>query len=360
MAASAPFDIAPLPAWPSLKDGLLIVAGPCSVESRIQLSETARRLAATGKVSIMRAGVWKPRSRPGQFEGKGAEALPWLSEIRRETGLAVAVEVARPAHVELCLQHQVDAIWLGARTTVNPFMVQEIANAIRGTGLPVMIKNPVSPDLKLWAGAIERIALAGTQMLAAIHRGFHTHEQCIYRNIPLWDIPLALKKELPGLPVLCDPSHIAGNKQYLTEVSKKAMALQMDGLMIETHYQPENALTDPHQQITPEAFAEIIAQLRQWQTANNADLALQTLREEIDHHDHRILELLARRLSLSEQVGKLKKEQGEGIVQPGRQKDLFDDRKKRGMELGLGEAFVDKLLQLLHGESVEVQKRSNQ
>ncbi len=349
--------IDPLPAWPSLKDGLLIVAGPCSVESRHQLFETTRRLAATGKVSILRAGVWKPRSRPGQFEGKGAEALPWLLEIRRETGLPVAVEVARPAHVELCLRHQIDSIWLGARTTVNPFMVQEIANAIRGTGLPVMIKNPISPDLRLWIGAIERVALAGTHRLAAIHRGFHTHEKSIYRNIPLWDIPMALKKEVPGLPVMCDPSHIAGNKSWLLEVSKKAMALQMDGLMIETHYQPSKALTDPVQQITPEAFNEIITQLHNWQSAGDTAHALQMLREGIDSHDHRILELLARRLSLSEQVGKLKKEKGEGVVQPERQKDLFDDRRQRGEQLGLSRKFVERLLQLLHGESVAVQRR---
>ncbi len=357
MTGSTSIPIESMAEWLSLQDGLLIVAGPCSVEGHHQLAATARGLAATGKVSVLRAGVWKPRSRPGQFEGCGAEALAWLTDIREETGMPVAVEVARPGHAELCLKHRIDMIWLGARTTVNPFMVQEIANAIRGTGIPVMIKNPVCPDLPLWIGAIERIFLAGTQKLIAIHRGFQTHVKIRYRNIPLWDIPMALKKELPQLPVLCDPSHIAGNESLLLEVSLKAMMLKMDGLMIEVHHQPGKALTDPIQQINPGRFDQIMKQLDPLKSDSNATKALQALREQIDEHDHQVLNMLAKRLSLSEEIGKLKKEHGQGIVQPSRQKDLFEDRQKQGETLGLRPGFVETLLRLLHDESVSVQSK---
>ncbi len=355
MSGSTRIHIEPMAEWLSLQDGQLIIAGPCSVESRDQLTATARGLASTGKVSVLRAGVWKPRSRPGQFAGCGAKALSWLNDIREETGIPLAVEVARPDHAELCLKHQIDMVWLGARTTVNPFMVQEIANTIRGSGLPVMIKNPVSPDLPLWIGAIERMFLAGTQKLIAIHRGFQTHDKIRYRNVPLWEIPLALKKEMPDLPVICDPSHIAGHKSWLLEVSLKAISMQMNGLMIEVHHQPEKALTDPFQQITPEKFDQIIKQLAPLKNHSNATKILKALREQIDEHDHQVLNMLAKRLSLSEEIGKLKKEHGQGVVQPSRQKDLFEDRQKIGEALGLRPGFVETLLRLLHDESVAVQ-----
>lgn len=357
MASATSGDhLVPLADWLTLYQGLLLVAGPCSVESRQQLLVTARQLAATGKVSLLRAGVWKPRSRPGQFEGRGAEALPWLQEIKKETGLPVAVEAARPSHAELCLQHGVDVIWLGARTTVNPFMVQEIANAIKGTGLPVMIKNPVCPDLRLWMGAIERIMLAGSQKIVAIHRGFQTHEKKIYRNIPLWDIPMALKNKMPQLPVICDPSHIAGDVQWIRELAEKSLAMKMNGLMIETHYRPEEALTDPLQQMTPAAYHDLVNRLSD-NVATHADTPdrLENLRNQIDDCDCHLLELLACRLSLSKQAGKVKKQQGAEILQPRRKHDLFHDRQAKAKALGLCPTFVNDFMTLLHEESVSVQ-----
>ncbi len=357
MSSAASVDrFVPLADWLSLHQGLLLVAGPCSVESFDQLQNTARQLAHTGLVSVLRAGVWKPRSRPGQFEGVGSEALPWLSRIRAGTGLPVAVEAARPDHAELCLEHGIDIIWLGARTTVNPFMVQEIANAIRGTGMPVMIKNPVSPDLRLWTGAIERILMAGSNKIIAIHRGFQTHQKTVYRNIPIWEIPLGLKAVMPDLPLICDPSHIAGDKRWIAEVAKQSMHLQMDGLMTETHYKPSEARTDPEQQITPGEFRDLVERLLKWKGSETGmSHSLESLRREIDECDQKLLELLASRLSLSREAGRIKRKQGADILQPGRQQDLFADRQQRARVLGLDPGFVERLLTLLHEESVAVQ-----
>ncbi len=355
MPESTPIRINPLSDWLPSAPGPLVIAGPCSVESPEQLRETASALAASGKVQVLRAGVWKPRSRPGEFEGLGSQALPWLIDIRKETGLPIAVEVARPDHVEICLEYGIDILWMGARTTVNPFMVQEIANAIRGSGIPVMVKNPVSPDLKLWAGAIERIFLAGTSYIMAIHRGFKTHEKTIYRNIPLWDIPLALRMEFPGLPVICDPSHIAGHRRWLAEVTVMAMMLQMDGLMVEVHHDPANALTDPQQQITPAALIGLLDNLPGMDPAGDPRQKLSSLRHSIDRHDHRLLELLAGRMQKAWEIGRIKRLHSEAIRQPVRQKDIVDDRVDKGSQLGLDPEFVKKLLHLLHEESINVQ-----
>lgn len=350
-------DIKPEPVhqWLPLEKGFLLVAGPCSVESRDQLIKTIEGLVATGKKIVVRAGIWKPRSRPGEFEGVGAKALPWLDEVRTATGLPMAVEVARPKHVELCLKHNIDLIWLGARTTVNPFMVQEIANAIKGTGIPVMIKNPVSPDLRLWVGAVERISMAGTNKIIAIHRGFHTHLKSVYRNIPLWNIPLQMSIEIPGLPVICDPSHIAGDKTLIRQVAIKAMALGMNGLMIETHHQPQNALTDPLQQITPATFNQLIDEITSLKEKEDDENTLQSIRLHIDELDYQLLELLAKRFALSPDVGKLKKKLGKSVVQPARQEDLFRDREEKAKALGLNISFVNTLMQMLHNESVVLQ-----
>ncbi len=348
--------IVPLAEWLPLHKGLLIVAGPCSVESQQQLAATARQLADTGMVSVLRAGVWKPRSQPGHFEGRGDESLPWLRDIKAETGLPVAVEVARPNHAERCLAHDVDMIWLGARTTVNPFMVQEIARVISGTDMPVMIKNPVCPDLRLWIGAIERMMLAGARKIIAIHRGFQTGRTSIYRNDPMWDIPVALKQKMPELPVICDPSHIAGDARWIPEVIAKAMALNMQGLMIETHHKPGEALTDPLQQITPAEMKSMIQHLPGKAEAQNAAAhQLASLRQQIDEKDQYLLEILASRFTLSRQVGMVKKQHGEAIIQPGRQKELFQDRLSRAEALGLDTDFVERFLMLLHEESVAVQ-----
>ena len=357
---SVSLNILPLSAWVPLHSERLFIAGPCSVESREQLFETAEKIAAGKMVSVLRAGVWKPRSRPGHFEGKGREALPWLQEVKQQTGLLTAVEVAQPAHAELCLEYGVDILWLGARTSVNPFMVQEIANAIRGTGMPVMIKNPVCPDLSLWIGAVERIAMAGTTRLIAIHRGFKTHQKSSCRNVPLWDIPLKLKEEIPGIPVLCDPSHISGHKERIAEVAEKALSLDMDGLMIEAHHKPEEALTDPRQQITPAALNEMLQQLMHGRQYNDPRIKLQCLRSLIDEKDHHMLELLAERLSLAKQIGVIKKETQTPVIQSDRQNDILIDRLQKGKNLGLDETFIKHLIELLYRESVKTQENTRQ
>ncbi len=348
-------DISPFSEWLPLRGNHLYIAGPCSIESQSQLEKTAWGIVKTGHVPVLRAGVWKPRSRPGQFEGIGIEAFGWLKKIRRDTGLRIAVEVARPDHAIQCLEHEADIIWLGARTTVNPFMVQEIADAISGTGIPVMIKNPVSPDLRLWIGAIERIHMAGSTKLIAIHRGFKTHQPSVYRNIPLWEIPMELRREVPDLPLICDPSHISGNAALLEEIAKQALTLSMNGLMIEVHHHPEKALTDPEQQITPKVMDDMLSRLAAIPPRQQMAETLDDLRRHIDENDHELLAMLAHRMQLSRQIGELKKRKNEDIVQPGRLKDLFSDRRQKGASLGLNPDFLENFLQLLHDESVRIQ-----
>ncbi len=359
MARSEPLPFTPLDAWLPLYRNLLIVAGPCSVENRHQLETTAKELAQLKRVPVLRAGVWKPRSRPGHFEGVGAEALPWLQEIKKETGLKIAVEVAQPRHAELCLKHDVDILWLGARTSVNPFMVAEIARAIKGSGVAMMIKNPVSPDLQLWVGSIERIFLAGSNKIIAIHRGFHGYHKSRYRNIPLWNIPLTLKKELPGIPVICDPSHIAGDRRWIKEIAQKAMALKMDGLMIESHHKPEHALTDPMQQITPAELKTLLNQLLTPEKKDEPEKYLAELRALIDDKDNELLELLVERFQLVEEIGIIKKKKKISILQPDRKNDISTDRREKGTTLGLNPDFIDQLLTILHKESVKIQQTIN-
>ncbi len=356
MAGSEPLSFTPLDSWLPLYQNLLIVAGPCSVENLHQLKTTAKELAMLKQVPVLRAGVWKPRSRPGNFEGVGEEALPWLQEIKKETGQRIAVEVAQPRHAELCLKHDVDILWLGARTSVNPFMVAEIARAIKGTGIAMMIKNPVSPDLQLWIGSIERIFQAGSNKIIAIHRGFHGYHKSRYRNIPLWSIPLTLKKELPGIPVICDPSHIAGDRRWIKEIAQKAMALRMDGLMIESHHKPEHALTDPIQQITPAELQTLLKQVIPAEKKDQTEKQLAELRALIDDKDHELLELLAERLQMVEEIGIIKKDNKISILQPERKNDISTDRKEKGTALGLKTEFVDKLFSILHQESVNIQQ----
>lgn len=356
MAGNSSLPFLPLESWLPLNHDLLIVAGPCSVESRNQLDATARELARLNVAPVLRAGVWKPRSRPGHFEGVGAKALPWMQEIRKETGLRIAVEVAQPGHAELCLKHDIDILWLGARTSVNPFMVDEIAQAIKGTGVAMMIKNPVSPDLQLWIGAIERICLAGSKKIIAIHRGFHGYHKNRYRNIPLWNIPLSLKKELPEIPVICDPSHIAGNRKYIREVAEKALALRMDGLMIESHHNPALALTDPMQQITPDALKRLLDNLLCEEGKRTPEKLLEKIRALIDDKDHELLELLAERMQLVGEIGIIKNKIKTSILQPERKKKISADRLEKGTALGLNPDFIDELLTVLHRESVSIQE----
>ena len=351
-----PKRLFPLSTWLPLHRKRLFIAGPCAVESHQQLFKTAHGIAAAGIVSVLRAGVWKPRSRPGQFEGKGQEALPWLQEIKQQTGLMIAVEVAQPTHAELCMENGVDMLWLGARTSVNPFMVQEIANSIRGTGVPVMIKNPVCPDLGLWVGAVERIVEAGTHKVIAIHRGFKIHHKSSWRNIPLWDIPLALRREIPGIPILCDPSHIAGNRAYIAQVAQNALALDMEGLMIEAHHNPEGALTDQKQQITPEVLNKLLQKLTKSKPYQQIGIKLENLRNLIDDKDYQILELLAERLTLAKEIGILKKETQTPVIQAERQQIILKDRLLKAKSLGINETFIKQLMDLLHSESVKTQE----
>jgi chorismate mutase len=336
-----------------------LIAGPCSAESPAQVLQTARGIAINYPQAIYRAGVWKPRTRPGSFEGKGEEALIWLNEMKAQTGLRFAVEVATPLHVELALKHQVDVMWIGARTVVNPFSVQELAEALKGvTNVPVLIKNPIHPDVNLWIGAIERIMNAGIIDVAAVHRGFHQYGNSQFRNDPAWDIPIQLKTQMPELPLFCDPSHIAGNRTLLAFIAQRAMDLDMDGLMIETHCTPDLALSDAKQQITPEALHELLKALRISQSENEiADNSneLQLLRNHIDAIDDELIQLFAKRNQYSKKIGKYKQDHNVTILQIRRWKKTLKNQVKNGAALGLREDFIKALYQIIHDESISVQ-----
>jgi len=360
MSSSETLKVRPLSNWLSNLRLPFVVSGPCSAENQHQVLETALGLAATGMVSVMRAGVWKPRTRPHAFEGKGEEALQWLTEARDATGLPIAVEVASPTHIELCLKYRIDMVWIGARTTVNPFSVQELADALFGTELPVMVKNPVNPDIKLWIGAIERIYQAGIDRIIAIHRGFNTFDDSVFRNAPLWEIPIELKRMFPGLPLICDPSHITGNRRLLLQVAQHAMDLNFDGLMLESHCNPDAALTDAAQQITPEDLYELINNLvlrRSGSFKGEPTRQLETYRRHIDEIDRNILYFLSKRMEMVEKIGALKKENNIAILQIRRWNSIFKDRMKRGQALGLDPAFLRNLLEMVHQQSIELQLR---
>lgn len=341
-----------------------LIAGPCSAESPAQVLQTAKGIAFNYPNALFRAGVWKPRTRPGSFEGKGEQALVWLKEMKAETGLRFAVEVATPLHVELAMKHGADALWIGARTVVNPFSVQELADALNGIkDLPVLVKNPIHPDVNLWIGAIERIQNAGITKLAAVHRGFHIHGHSQFRNDPAWEIPIQLKTQMPDLPLFCDPSHIAGNRTLLSFVSQRAMDLAMDGLMIETHCSPDLALSDAKQQITPEVLHELLQSLRIGRTENELDEhcnELELLRNQIDLIDDELIQLLAKRMGFSKQIGKYKHDNNVTILQIRRWKKTLKNQLKNGTALGLNEAFVKAIYQIMHDESISVQSEWNE
>ncbi len=353
--------VKPLSEWlPATPDGLLVIAGPCSAESYQQVITTARELAALGKVKVFRAGAWKPRTRPGTFEGKGEEALGWLREVKAETGLLTAVEVATPHHVDLCLKYGIDVVWIGSRTSVNPFSVQEIAAALQGTDLPVLVKNPLNPDLELWIGVLERVYQAGISKLAAVHRGFNTYDKSKYRNAPLWEIPIELRRMFPELPVICDPSHISGNRTLLGPVAQQAVDLDYSGLMMEVHCAPDQALTDARQQIKPRQLDTLLNNLvirKPTNPGKSPAEVLQTYRRQIDEVDHQILELMARRMSMVEQIGWLKKENDITVLQIRRWHAIYKDRMIRGKDLNLDAAFIKKILELVHKESIDIQTR---
>lgn len=335
----------------------LLIAGPCAAESREQVFWIAESLKDSG-IRFFRSGIWKPRSRPGHFEGIGSAALQWLADIEQSYPFKACVEVANTEHAEDILRHGISAVWIGARTSVNPFLVSEIAEALRGSSVQVMIKNPVNPDLELWIGAIERFARAGFEQVMAIHRGFSQFGRHRYRNEPAWEIPLELKRRMPHLTLLCDPSHIAGKRELLFEVAQKAADLGYNGLMIETHSNPDAALSDSAQQITPAAFVQLIQNIT-WRNADIRDpltlYSLEQLRKQIDQIDQRLLQLIAERMQIAEKIGEVKKEQDIQIFQHQRWNEILSHVKTWSAELHLSEDLMIKLYEYIHQESIRKQ-----
>lgn len=335
-----------------------IIAGPCSAETREQVLEVAAGIAQL-PVQLYRAGVWKPRTRPGSFEGNGIQALEWLQEVKSAYNMAVTVEVAEPIHIEQALAHGIDVLWIGARTTVNPFQVQRLADALKGVNIPVMVKNPVNPDVDLWQGAIERIMQAGIIDVAAIHRGFSTYQAAsVYRNQPNWPIPIELKRRNPDLPIFCDPSHITGNRELVADVAQKAMDMGFEGLMIETHPNPPQAWSDAAQQVTPTRLKEILEQLviRQQHTSDiNKGLTLEQLRQQMDSLDAEIIDLIARRMELSERMGEVKKACNMTAYQPERWREIVATRGARAAKHNLSQEFIVSLYEKIHDESIKKQ-----
>jgi chorismate mutase len=334
----------------------VIMAGPCSAETEEQMLNTAVPLAKMG-IKIFRAGIWKPRTRPNAFEGVGVIGLKWMQTVKRETGMLVATEVANVKHVYEALKTGVDIIWIGARTSANPFAVQDIADSLRGVNIPVMIKNPVNPDVDLWIGAIERINNAGIRQIAAIHRGFSSYEKTLYRNAPQWQIPIELRRRIPDLPIITDPSHICGNREFLYDISQKAMDLNFDGLIIETHCNPDKALSDAKQQVTPEGLKRILDKLvmRDPEVKEELMLTLAELRDQIDKLDDRIINLMEERMAISETIGAYKKDNNITILQTKRWDDMLKTRLNLGMRKGLSEEFIIKLFRSIHQESINHQ-----
>jgi chorismate mutase len=336
-----------------------LIAGPCSAETEEQMMETVRQLDRFCSIDLLRAGIWKPRTRPDSFEGVGEKGLSWLVNAGKEIGVPVTTEVANAHHVELALKAGVDVLWIGARTTVNPFSVQEIADALHGTNIPVMVKNPVNPDLELWIGAFERLEKAGITDLVAIHRGFSVYKHPKYRNVPNWELPIALRERLPHIPLICDPSHISGKRSLLLEVSQKAMDLNFDGLMIESHRDPDAAWSDAAQQLTPDNLHMLVQQLvlRSKEVSDTALGGLEELREKISILDDRLFEILTARMRLSEDVGAFKREHNITILQEEHWKKMIAGRLEKAGEYGLAERFVRLMMDALHQESIRHQTR---
>jgi chorismate mutase len=351
-------NIQPLDSWINVKNEPLLISGPCSAETEEQLLSTAHLLAATGKVIVLRAGIWKPRTRPGEFEGIGSIGLEWLKRAKAETGLPTAVEVANAKHVEEALAAGVDILWIGARSTVNPFTVQEIADALKGHDVPVLIKNPVNPDLQLWIGAIERINGAGITKIGAIHRGFSSFEKSSFRNEPMWELAIQLKTLCPELPIINDPSHICGNRELIPYISQKALDLDMQGLMIESHVDPSVAWTDAKQQVTPAALAELVDRLtvREPEAPNEAFAdKLADLRKSIDKIDDVLLQKLGERMAIVEKIGEFKRDNQVTILQVNRWDAIIKKGHAFAKALKLDLNFTEKFLELMHGESIRKQ-----
>ena len=338
----------------------LIISGPCSAETEEQLIATAQRLANTGKVDMLRAGIWKPRTKPGMFEGVGAKGLPWLLQAKKLTGLPTTVEVATGKQVQDALTFDVDVLWIGARTTVNPFSVQEVADALRGVDIPVLIKNPINPDLELWNGAVERVARAGVKQIGLIHRGFSSYGNTEYRNAPMWHLAIEMKRKNPGMMIINDPSHICGRRDILMDVAQKAIDLDFDGLMIESHIDPDNAWSDAKQQVTPERLAELLSAII-WRKedipSEQFHAALDKLREQINHIDDELMQLLGQRMKIADKIGEYKKNNDVTILQTNRWNQILERAFQKGEPLGLSNEFITKYLDAVHMESINHQNR---
>ena len=339
--------------FPSDQERPCVIAGPCSAETEEQVMTTAKQLAAKG-CHMFRAGVWKPRTKPGGFEGNGEKALPWMKQVKEETGMLTATEVATPEHVELALKYGIDILWVGARTSANPFAMQALADSLQGVDVPVLVKNPVNPDLELWIGALQRINQAGIKKLGAIHRGFSSFDKKIYRNLPMWQIPIELHRRIPQLPIICDPSHIGGRRDLIAPLCQQAMDLGFNGLIVESHCNPDCAWSDAAQQVTPDVLDYILNLLvirKDTQSTEN----LSELRKQIDECDNNLMQELAKRMRVAREIGTFKKEHDMTILQTGRYNEILDKRGSQGVLLGVDSEFIKKVFELIHEESVRQQ-----
>ena len=330
-----------------------VIAGPCSAETEEQVMTTARQLAFKG-CHIFRAGVWKPRTKPGGFEGNGEAALPWLKRVKDETGMLITTEVATPEHVELALKYGMDILWVGARTTANPFAMQALADSLKGVDIPVLVKNPVNPDLELWIGAMERINQAGVKRIAAIHRGFSSFDKKIYRNLPMWQIPIELRRRIPDLPIICDPSHIGGRRELVAPLCQQAMDLGFDGLIVESHCDPDKAWSDAKQQVTPEVLDYILSLLVIRDESVTTE-GISELRKQIDELDNNLMELLSKRMRVCREIGQYKKEHNMTVLQTSRYNEILDKRGAQGSLCGMDPAFIKEVFEAIHEESVRQQ-----
>lgn len=338
---------------PSDNERPYVIAGPCSAETEEQVMTTAQQLADKG-CHIFRAGVWKPRTKPGGFEGNGEKALPWMVRVKKETGMLIATEVATPEHVELALKYGMDILWVGARTSANPFAMQALADSLRGVDIPVLVKNPVNPDLELWIGALERINQAGIKRLGAIHRGFSSYDKKIYRNLPMWQIPIELHRRIPVLPVFCDPSHIGGSRELVAPLCQQAMDLGFDGLIVESHCNPDCAWSDAKQQVTPDVLDYILSLLVVRDKAVTTEGIVQ-LRKQIDELDNQLMELLSKRMRVCREIGQYKKEHNMTVLQTTRYNEILDKRGAQGALCGMDADFVKSVFEEIHEESVRQQ-----
>ena len=346
-------ELQPLNLPRDTEKGPYIIAGPCSAESEEQVMTTARQLAEKG-CHMFRAGVWKPRTKPGGFEGHGEPALAWMAEVKKETGMLIGTEVATPEHVELAMKYGLDMLWIGARTSANPFAMQQLADAMKGLEVPVPAKNPVNPDLELWIGAMERINQAGVKKMAAIHRGFSSFDKSMYRNAPMWQIPIELRRRIPNLPIVCDPSHMGGKRELIAPLSQQALDLGFDGLMIESHCDPDKAWSDAKQQVTPEVCDYIVGMLvARDNTFTTENIKL--LRQQIDNIDNDLVELLAKRMRVCREIGQYKKEHNIQVLQTGRYNEILDKRGVQGSLTGMSSDFIKQVFEHIHEESVRQQ-----